>query len=113
MLSLQNTYNAAQIYDRNEFLTKQLEEGDSYSFVVEPKFDGSSVHLVYEHGYFVQAISRGDGSVGEDLTENIKVVRNLPLFIPHAKKIPVLRFRAEVLMPKKAFEQLNEYQKEE
>ncbi|MBP7848050.1 hypothetical protein KA013_02405 [Patescibacteria group bacterium] len=58
-------------------------------------------------------MSRGDGSIGEDITENIKVVRNLPLYIPEAKEISSLRFRGEVLMPKNAFLQLNEYQQEE
>ncbi len=113
LLSLQNTYNAEQIGEWSDFLIKNSEQWTAFEFIVEPKFDGSSVHLIYEYGKFTQAISRGDGTVGEDITENIKVVRNLPLYIPQAKEIPSLRFRGEVLMPKNAFIQLNEYQQEE
>ncbi len=114
MLSLQNTYNEEQIKDRWEFLIRQGEDdGNSFSFIVEPKFDGSSVQLIYKKWRFSQAISRWDGTVGEDITENVKTVRNLPLYIPALAKIPVMRFRAEIVMPKHAFEQLNKFQQEE
>ena len=58
-----------------------MKKSYALSFVVEPKFDGSSVHLIYRYGKFVAGITRGDGVVGEDITENIKMVRNLPLFL--------------------------------
>ena len=75
-------------------------------YVVEPKVDGLSVALEYEDGLFVRGATRGDGQVGEDVTENLRTVRSIPLKIPGAP--PRLIVRGEVYMPKKVFHTLNE-----
>lgn len=75
-------------------------------YVVEPKVDGLSVALEYEDGLFVRGATRGDGQVGEDVTENLRTVRSIPLKIPGAP--PRLIVRGEVYMPKKVFHALNE-----
>jgi len=76
------------------------------SYVVEPKVDGLSVALEYQNGLFVRGATRGNGSVGEDVTENLKTIKSIPLRIPDAP--PYLIVRGEVFMPKKVFHQLNE-----
>jgi len=76
------------------------------SYVVEPKVDGLSVALEYENGLFVRGATRGDGRVGEDVTENLRTVKSIPLRIPDAP--PRLIVRGEVFMPKKVFHALNE-----
>ncbi|MEY8231643.1 NAD-dependent DNA ligase LigA [Oscillospiraceae bacterium 50-16] len=76
------------------------------AYVVEPKVDGLSVALEYEDGLFVRGATRGDGQVGEDVTENLRTVRSIPLKIPDAP--PRLIVRGEVFMPKKVFHSLNE-----
>lgn len=76
------------------------------TYVVEPKVDGLSVALEYENGLFVRGATRGDGRVGEDVTENLRTVRSIPLRIPDAP--PQLIVRGEVFMPKKVFHHLNE-----
>jgi len=76
------------------------------TYVVEPKVDGLSVALEYENGLFVRGATRGDGRVGEDVTENLRTVRSIPLRIPDAP--PQLIVRGEVFMPKKVFHALNE-----
>ena len=73
---------------------------------VEPKVDGLSVALEYENGLFVRGATRGDGQIGEDVTENLKTIRSIPLRIEDAP--PRLIVRGEVYMPKTVFEQLNE-----
>lgn len=75
-------------------------------YVVEPKVDGLSVALEYEDGLLVRGATRGDGQVGEDVTENLRTVRSIPLKIPDAP--PRLIVRGEVYMPKKVFHSLNE-----
>lgn len=70
------------------------------SYVCEPKYDGISIELVYEHGQFVQAITRGDGYIGEDITQNVKTVLSVPFFLQD-KNIASLRVRGEIVMTKK------------
>ncbi len=80
--------------------------GHKVPFAVEYKIDGLSVSLEYENGLFVRGATRGDGTVGEDITENLKTVSSIPLVL--SEKIPYLCVRGEVYMPKKAFAELNE-----
>lgn len=81
-------------------------DGGGDAFSVEPKIDGLSVCLVYENGYFVRGATRGDGKVGEDVTENLKTIASLPLVLTEA--IPYLEVRGEVYMPRESFARLNE-----
>ncbi|MDD6188941.1 MAG: NAD-dependent DNA ligase LigA [Clostridiales bacterium] len=74
-------------------------------FTVEPKIDGLSMALIYENGVFVRGATRGDGRVGEDVTENLRTIRSIPLTIPDAPETLIVR--GEVYMPRKVFEELN------
>lgn len=89
-----------------EYLDKSsLALGHDVSYAVEYKIDGLSVSLEYENGLFVRGATRGDGQIGEDITENLKTVSSIPLVL--SEKIPQLCVRGEVYMPKKAFAELN------
>jgi DNA ligase (NAD+) len=104
MQSLDNTYSATELeafYDR---VQKAL-EGQDLSFVIEPKVDGLAVSLRYEHGKFVQGLTRGDGQKGDDITTNLRTIRTLPLEIKSDAE--VLEVRGEVYYPSAAFEKLN------
>ena len=101
LMSLQDVFSMEELAD---FLEK-TQDGRAVSFSVEPKIDGLSVALEYENGRFVQGATRGDGNVGEDVTENLKTIRSIPMTIENAP--PRLIVRGEVYMPKKSFEKLN------
>ncbi len=80
--------------------------GEEAEYSVEPKIDGLSVSLTYENGVFVRGATRGDGIVGEDVTENLRTVRSIPLKL--TESLPYLNVRGEVYMPRRVFEKLNE-----
>ena len=115
MLSLENTYNVDDLKQWHEFLSRQLQSklAGEQSRTIEPKFDGSSVEIVYKDGKFVQWITRWDGFVWEDITENLKTVKNLPLWFKPFEDFEEIRIRWEVLMPKHQFEKLNKKRAEE
>ena len=102
LMSLQDVFSTEEL---KEFLDKMKESYPSAEFSVEPKIDGLSVALEYENGVFVRGATRGDGNVGEDVTENLKTIRSIPMTIPDAP--PRLIVRGEVFMPKSVFEALN------
>ena len=85
--------------------------GKDTEYTVEPKIDGLSVSLIYRDGKFVQGATRGDGIVGEDVTENLRTVKTIPLELNES--IPYLNVRGEVYMPRAVFDQLNEIREEE
>ena len=106
--SLQDVFSTEEL---TEFLEKTLDFDGSSAFSVEPKIDGLSVALEYVDGKFLRGATRGDGSVGEDVTENLKTIRSIPMTLENA---PVrLIVRGEVFMPKKSFHRLNERQEAE
>lgn len=111
MLSLENTYNIDELYDFNRLIIEGLHlpiEGfDGY--VLEPKIDGLSISVKYEQGKFVQALTRGDGKVGEDVTPNVRTIKSLPLVLAKPVDITV---RGEVFIPKSEFEKVNQSQLE-
>jgi DNA ligase (NAD+) len=80
-------------------------------YVAEPKFDGLAMSLRYEHGKLVQAATRGDGEVGEDVTHNIRTIRQIPLHAARLAYRPLLEVRGEVYMPRADFDALNERQR--
>lgn len=108
LMSLQDVFSMEELED---FLTKILEQHPQTAFSVEPKVDGLSVALEYENGLFVRGATRGDGVVGEDVTENLKTIPSLPMAIPNAPARLIVR--GEVFMPKESFRKLNEEQEAE
>ncbi len=101
--SLQDVFDFAELEAFDQRVRAVVPDAE---YVVEPKVDGLSVALEYEDGLFVRGATRGDGQVGEDVTENLRTVRSIPLKIPDAP--PRLIVRGEVYMPKKVFHALNE-----
>ena len=108
LMSLQDVFSREELM---EFLTRMKTIYPSAVFSVEPKIDGLSVALEYENGQFVRGATRGDGNIGEDVTENLKTIRSIPMTIPDAPARLIVR--GEVFMPKKVFEQLNEARERE
>ena len=108
LMSLQDVFSMEELED---FLTKILEQYPETAFSVEPKVDGLSVALEYENGLFVRGATRGDGVVGEDVTENLKTIPSIPMAIPNAPARLIVR--GEVFMPKESFRKLNEEQEAE
>ncbi|MFP5518641.1 MAG: NAD-dependent DNA ligase LigA [Bdellovibrionia bacterium] len=112
MLSLSNSYSVEDIFEFDERLKKFLKSEEEIEYFAEPKFDGLSMELVYEDGILVRALTRGDGSVGEDVTQNVKTIRSIPLKLFTTKPPKLLEVRGEVLILKNDFAQLNEQQQE-
>ena len=107
LMSLQDVFSLEEL---DEFLEKTLAGDGSTEFSVEPKIDGLSVALEYQDGQFVRGATRGDGNVGEDVTENLKTIRSIPMTVDAPGRLIV---RGEVYMPKKSFEKLNAAQEAE
>jgi len=108
MLSLGNVFEYDDLRDFMRRVNDRLSDSQQNpEYEMELKLDGLAVSLKYEHGKFVQAVTRGDGQTGEDITQNAKNIRNLPLWIADAADIELLEVRGEVLMPKAGFERLN------
>lgn len=108
LMSLQDVFSVEELQD---FLERILSEYPETQFSVEPKVDGLSVALEYIDGKFIKGATRGDGMVGEDVTENLKTIRSIPMTIPEAPSRLIVR--GEVFMPKASFEALNARQEEE
>ncbi len=108
LLSLDNAFSIQELHS---FHSRVLKSVQQVSYMAELKIDGVSVMLVYEDGVLVNAATRGDGLVGEDITVNVKTIRNIPLRL--SEKIPRLEVRGEVFMPKKEFLRLNQEKEEE
>lgn len=106
MLSLSNVFNKEEI---EEFVDRMKASCSNPEFVVECKYDGLAMSLQYDNGQFVRAVTRGDGIVGEDVSNNVKTILSVPMHIPESRHVEV---RGEVYMPKKSFEDLNKRQEE-
>ena len=105
MLSLGNTYSQAEVTEFYERVSKALNE--DFEICCEMKFDGTSISLTYEHGRLVRAVTRGDGTKGDDVTDNVKTIRSIPLKL-HGEGYPdVFEIRGEILMTWVVFEELN------
>ena len=101
--SLQDVFDAGEVTDFCQRMEEAL--GDRAIYSVEPKVDGLSVALEYRDGVFYQGATRGDGRVGEDVTENLKTIRSIPMVLP--ERLPRLIVRGEVFMSRSVFEQIN------
>ncbi|MBC7650295.1 MAG: NAD-dependent DNA ligase LigA [Deinococcales bacterium] len=108
MLSLENSYNADDLIDWDRKV-KELSGHDNIEYCIEPKFDGASISLIYEDDLLVRATTRGDGVVGDDITNNIKQIRSIPLSANFSQfGIQQIEIRGEVVMTKASFEKYNE-----
>ncbi|MGB9814264.1 MAG: NAD-dependent DNA ligase LigA [Thermovenabulum sp.] len=113
MMSLSNAYTKEDLLD----FKRRVEEvvGPDVEYVVELKIDGLAVSITYEDGIFTRAATRGDGEVGEDVTQNVKTIKSVPLKLdfPEGKRPKILEVRGEVYLPKEDFKKLNEEREEE
>lgn len=106
MLSLGNTYSQEELEEFDSRVAKGL-EGAPYEYFCELKFDGVSISLLYEHGMLSKGVTRGDGVRGDEVTNNIKTIRNIPLKARGKNVPPSFEVRGEVFLPKEVFVQLN------
>jgi DNA ligase (NAD+) len=111
MLSLGNTYSKSEVQDfllrAKKFINEDIE------IVCELKFDGTSISLTYKYGKLVQAVTRGDGEKGDDVTANVRTIRSIPLTLPAGDYPEEFEIRGEILMPWSVFEQLNKEREEQ
>jgi DNA ligase (NAD+) len=110
MLSLGNTYNEQDLRDFDERVRKTI--GESFEYVCELKFDGLSISLTYEDTRLVRAVTRGDGTKGDDVTTNVKTINNIPHKLKHEEVPPLFEIRGEIFMHRAAFERLNKEREE-
>ncbi|QGS51569.1 NAD-dependent DNA ligase LigA [Spiroplasma tabanidicola] len=105
MLSLANAFNEKDLKNFDDQIFKEI-ENKNYSFFVEPKIDGLSISLIYSKGKLFKAVTRGDGVFGEDVTNNVKTIKSIPLVIEN--KDDYVEIRGEVFLSKKEFEKINQ-----
>ena len=106
MMSLSNSYGIEDVNDWFERVDRAL-EGEPFEVVGELKFDGTSISLTYRHGRLVRAVTRGDGTQGDDVTANVKTIRSIPLQLQPGDWPEEFEIRGEILMPWEVFERLN------
>lgn len=112
MLSLDNAFDESEFYAFDKRMKDRLKDASDLAFCCEPKLDGLAVSILYENGVLVRAATRGDGQVGENITENVKTIRNVPLRL-RGDSIPArLEVRGEVFIDDKGFAKLNQTQQE-
>lgn len=110
MLSLGNTYNEQELRDFDERVRKAV--GDQVSYVCELKFDGLSISITYEQGKLVRAVTRGDGTQGDEVTNNVKTIRSIPHSLKKEDYPDLFEIRGEIFMHHAAFERLNKKREE-
>ncbi|WP_027318262.1 NAD-dependent DNA ligase LigA [Bacteroides graminisolvens] len=105
MLSLSNTYSEGEVNEFYQRVRKALNE--EFEICCEMKYDGTSISLIYEDGKLMRAVTRGDGEKGDDVTDNVKTIKSIPLVLHGNNYPPVFEMRGEILMPWDTFEELN------
>ena len=111
MLSLQNTYSEGEVADFYNRVKRSLNE--EFEIVCELKYDGTSISLHYEQGRLIRAVTRGDGKKGDDVTANVRTIRNVPLILKGDNLPPYVEVRGEILLPWSSFEALNREREEQ
>lgn len=106
MLSLGNTYSQGELNDFDQRVRKLI-PGEQFEYVCELKYDGVAIGLTYVNGVLVQAVTRGDGEKGDDVTNNIKTIRKIPLRLKEKGYPSTFEIRGEIVMPRAGFEKLN------
>lgn len=105
MLSLQNTYTEDEVSEFFHRVKRSLNE--DFDLICELKYDGTSISLIYEKGRLTRAVTRGDGQKGDDVTDNVRTIRNVPLILKGEQLPPYLEMRGEILLPWSSFDELN------
>lgn len=113
MLSIANAMNEEELRAFHERVQKQLGRTDGIEYLCELKFDGLSVNLTYENGVLTSGATRGDGLVGEDVTPNVRTIRNVPLKLRGESFPPLVEIRGEIILPVESFRRLNKEQEED
>lgn len=111
MLSLGNTYSEGEVRDFYDRVSKSLKE--PFSIVCELKFDGTSISLTYENGRLVKALTRGDGEKGDNVTENVKTIKSIPLTLLGDNYPEEFEIRGEILLPWESFDNINREREEQ
>ncbi|XP_023226602.1 uncharacterized protein LOC111627262 [Centruroides sculpturatus] len=104
-MSLANAFDSADLLRFDQHIMNQLARNEPLGYVCELKIDGVSIALIYRQGFLVQALTRGDGLVGEDVTHNVKMIADIPGKIPYQKEV---EFRGEIYLNHQVFQQLND-----
>ncbi len=110
MLSLGNTYNSGELFEFDQRIRRLTEK--PFTYVCELKFDGVAIGLTYRRGKLIQALTRGDGVTGDDVTANIRTIRSIPLEIKASNLPEEFEARGEIIMPHRSFQELNRQRKE-
>jgi len=113
MLSLSNAMNPEELIAFDERMKKELNLKKNILYIAEPKLDGLGIELIYEQGIFIKGSTRGDGFTGENITQNLKTIRSLPLKLIGESAPPLLEVRAEVFIKKHDFVKLNKSRESE
>ena len=108
MLSLDNAFSEEEVRDFDRRIRERLDAAGPIRYSAEPKLDGLAISARYENGAFVQGATRGDGETGEDITQNLKTIKALPLKLRAGRPPPVLEVRGEVFMPLAGFAKFNQ-----
>jgi len=108
MLSLDNAFSVDDMADFERRIQDRLKTSESIAMAIEPKLDGLAISLRYEHGELVTAATRGDGTTGEDVTQNVRTIDCIPLTLLGDDYPDVLEVRGEIFMPKDGFTNLNQ-----
>ncbi|WP_291490251.1 NAD-dependent DNA ligase LigA, partial [Desulfurella sp.] len=112
MYSLEDAFSEEEVIEFDKRIKRNLGIDEDIAYSVEPKFDGVSVNIVYENGKLKVASTRGDGIIGEDITKNIKTIKNLPLILLVDNPPSFLDVQGEVILTKEEFKKINEYREE-
>ncbi|MGB9745183.1 MAG: NAD-dependent DNA ligase LigA [Desulfurella sp.] len=112
MYSLEDAFSEEEVIEFDKRIKRNLGIEEDIAYSVEPKFDGVSVNIVYENGKLKVASTRGDGIIGEDITKNIKTIKNLPLILLVDNPPSFLDVQGEVILTKEEFKKINEYREE-
>lgn len=113
MLSLDNAFDEGQLQDFNRRICDRLKQQQAIEFACEPKLDGIAVSLLYERGVLVRGATRGDGTTGEDITQNVRTIASIPLRLMGESLPQRLEVRGEIYMPRSSFDELNETARKE
>ena len=110
MLSLANAFNAEDLKNFNDRILKNLGTDKQIDYFCEPKMDGAAVSLIYEKGILTKGVTRGDGTIGEDITSNIRTIRSIPLTLKESESSfpDLLEVRGEVFIRKSDFDAFNQ-----